>query len=136
MAQAAASDRSVFLIARIIFPTSRNNGTDESHEGHESRKRLDPNRSVRSSGGKSWHEVEGSESCSRRPPRRGGGTNEKKRIFQARRRESEAQEQGRHEGTQGHQPVHQGAVCDQGEAGIQDRAWLCHEKTEGDGQLK
>merc|ERR1712086_161546 len=86
--------------------------TDEIHEGHEGRKCLDPNRSVCSRSGKSWPEVEGSESCCRRHPRRGGGANEKEWIFQARRRfESEAQEPGGFEGTQGHQPVHQGAVC-------------------------
>merc|ERR1711957_442287 len=116
---------------------SRNNGTWESHEGHESRKCLDPNRSVCSRCGESWPEVEGSESCCRRPPRRGGDGNKEKRIFQARRGfESEAQEPGGYEGTQGHQPVHQGAVCDQGEAGIQESDGEGDEKTERDGQLK
>merc|ERR1740117_687177 len=128
----AAPDRSVFFLLASLLP--RDNGTDEGHEG---RKCHDPNRIVCSSGGKSGPEVEGSESCHGKPPRRCGGANEKEWIFQARRRfEHEAQEQAGCEGTQGHPPVHQGAVCDQSEAGIQESDGQSHEKTEGFGQLK
>jgi hypothetical protein len=67
----------------------------------------------------------------------GGGTGPNESKHRARRRfESEAQEPGGFQGTQGHQPVHQGAVCNQGEAGIQESDGEGDEKTEGDGQLK
>merc|ERR1711957_330525 len=65
----------------------------------------------------------------------GGPDEEERKIQVGRRPEYEAEEPSRHEGTQGHQPVHQRAMCDQGKAGIQGRACSRHEKVQGDGQL-
>merc|ERR1711904_477178 len=58
---------------------------------------------------------------------------EEVRLLQAcRYAEHEAQEQTGNEGTQGHQPLHQGAVCFQGEACIEDSEVLRDEEAQGD----
>merc|ERR1712139_548814 len=53
--------------------------------------------------------------------------------LQARRHaEHEAEEQASNEGTQGHQPFHQGAVRFQGEACLEDGEVLRNEEAQGD----
>merc|ERR1712193_516177 len=44
----------------------------------------------------------------------------------------EAEEQACHEGAEGRQPLHQGALCLQGEARLEDSARPAHEEAQGD----
>merc|ERR1711904_529449 len=63
----------------------------------------------------------------------GRGAGEEVRVLQAwRYAEHEAEEQAGNEGTQGHQPIHQGAVRFQGEACLEDGEVLRDEEAQGD----
>merc|ERR1712093_543744 len=78
-------------------------------------------------------EDEGGEGC------RGGadgcccGAGEEVRLLQdCGHAQHEAEEQASHEGTQGRQPLHQGAVCVQGKACFEDSSLPSHEEAQGD----
>merc|ERR1712166_1398495 len=48
----------------------------------------------------------------------------------------EVEEEGRQRGKEGHQPIHQGTLRLQGQAGIQDGQVLCNEETQVGAQLR
>merc|ERR1711862_572972 len=82
-------------------------------------------------------EAQGCEGCHRRFVGCCGGTVEEKRIFQARRRfEFEVEKETSNGSPQGCEPFHEGAVCVQSEACIEDSEGFAHEKVQGDGQLR
>merc|ERR1711918_173495 len=73
------------------------------------------------------------EECRGRIHGRGRGAGEEVRVLQGRRyAEHEAEEQASNEGTQGRQPIHQGAVRFQGEACLEDGEVLRDEEAQGD----
>merc|ERR1711982_144109 len=77
---------------------------------------------------------QGCEGCHRRFVGGCGGTVEEERIFQARRRfEFEVEKETSNGSPQGCEPFHEGAVCVQSEACIENRESFAHEKVQGDG---
>merc|ERR1712186_246260 len=112
-------------------------GPDESNEGDEGRSPgHDGNRSVQRCRGDDRPEGE------RRQGRRGGhrgscgGTVEKERFFQARRRvEHEAQEKTSDASPQGCEPIHKRAMRVQSQASFEDSQGIAYEEAEGDDQL-
>merc|ERR1712216_288970 len=88
---------------------------------------------VHVSGRDNRHEDEGCEGCYGCTDGCGCGAGEEVRLLQAcRHAQHEVEEQAGDQGTQGHQPLHQGALRFQGEACIQDRALPCPEEAQGD----
>merc|ERR1711937_930803 len=119
-------------------------GSDESYEGHEEGyegtqgsdegwRCDDTNRRVPVGGRDHRTEDERCEECRGGIHGRGRGAGEEVWVLQGRRyAEHEAEEQACHEGTQGHQPIHQGAVRFQGEACLEDGEVLRDEEAQGD----
>merc|ERR1711879_129729 len=106
----------------------------ESHEGRWSHDRVrreqQPRREERFEGeAGQGHRRWADGSCSLR-------AEEERRIQDWWLREHEVEEEASNPGSQGSEPLHQGALRFQGKASVQDRARLGNEEVEGDGELK
>merc|ERR1712023_433586 len=110
------------------YSPSVNHGSDESYEGHEGHEGYekgyesdegdegwrddDTDRRVPVGGRDHWAEDERGEGCRGCIDECGCGAGEEVRLLQACwHAEHEAEEQACHEGPQGREPLHQGAVC-------------------------
>merc|ERR1739848_599922 len=105
----------------------------EGNEGHESWRRDDTDRCVPVCGRDHGVEDERCERCRGGTDGCGCGSGEEVRLLQAcRHAQHEAEEQAGHEGTQGCQPLHQGAMRFQGQACLEDGALPPDEEAQGD----
>merc|ERR1712070_1335251 len=114
---------------------------NEDYEGHEGTSchevwSADAEPSHRISGRVEWLEEQGGERCHRCPLWGCLRRNQKERKLQTRRHvEFEVEEEEGYSSKEGHQPLHQGALCVQSEASLEDCEGTCHEEAEGSFEL-
>merc|ERR1712048_1237659 len=118
-------------------PCNESHESDEGHEGHEGWWCSLPVWCELCRCRKHWFEAKASEGHCRRSHGHCCRSVEEEWFFQVRRYvEHEVEEEACNPSTQGCQPVHQGALRLQGQAGFQDSSCLGHEKAQGIHQLR
>merc|ERR1739845_34190 len=104
-------------------------GGHEGEEGCDEECRPHDDWRVPGSGGDDWLEDKAGEGPCRGLPGRGGEGVEEGRVLQGWGYDQlEIEEQARHSCAKGRQPVHQGALRLQGEAGVEESEGLCNEE--------